>query len=263
MSAASIVEPSLEVEPGMPRWEGVQGELFASDRPASGNTGGRWFRDEAGTSWFLKLDMHHPGLQTSAEVVCARLLACLGYRAPEIHKLVRGGLHISAARDVGEAVGTTLFDDLDVPAVRQLRVVAAYLKDWDRVAPSTTNNLVHADGRLTLIDFGGTLGARALGRHKPGPVTSEAIGCFEAATELPTIWDEYRLQTGPDHPWRRVEPDDLCAAVARLSRLSDEQIVLTVEAARYPTSADAIAMIEALRVRRDTLIDGLARPLDR
>ncbi|MCB9716507.1 MAG: hypothetical protein H6712_21780 [Myxococcales bacterium] len=257
MSSSS--EPGFSVAPGWPSWPGVQGELYLAERPGGGNTGGRWFVDEAEVMWFLKLDMHHLGLQTSAEVISARVLACLGYRVPPTHKIIRGSLHLSVARDVGEAVDTTRFEDMDSSAVRQLRVICAYLKDWDRVAPRTSNNLVHADGRITLIDFGGTLGARALGQHKSGPVSSEAIGCYEATGELSVLWDGFRVAAESEHPWNRITPADVGAAVARLATLDDGLIERIVEAAQYPTARDAALMAEALRVRRDGLVEGLPR----
>ncbi|GEM_PF-5187359 len=238
-------------------WPGISGQLCACARPGGGSTGGRWFQDDDGTPWFLKSDPYHASLQSSAEVVSARVLATLGYPVPETHKLVVGEVHLSAARDVGEAIATTHFETLHVPAVRELRVFAAYLRDWDRIAPRSTNNLVHADGQITLIDFGGSLGARALGRHKPGPVSHKAIGCFPASRDIREIWGGFQFETRADHPWLALGPTDIDAALTKLARLDDQTLEEIVGLAAYPDQVAHATMVSALGTRRDTLVGDL------
>jgi phosphoglycolate phosphatase len=244
-------------EPRAHRWQGIQGGLTTAGRETAGITRGCWFEDEGGAQWFMKQDRHIQGLQTSAEVVGARIYDFFGYRVPEIQKMVVGDTHLVFSKDVGPVRDITDFTGLDHPDIRRLRVIAAYLADWGRIS-NAMDNLVTADGRLVLIDFGSTLGARSWGRLKPGPIFSPAVGYFAATRDFWVFFDEYAAGADSSHPWGRLTAADLPPLIARFEALRDDVIDEIVAAAQYPTEADARQVARALKWRRDAVIAGAA-----
>lgn len=232
------------------------GLLSETTRSSTGSTGGRWQRDKNGIDWFVKKDVHYPELQTSAEVIASNVYRHFGYNTPLTLKFIKNGVHFSASRDVGKSLRSTDFSTLDNPEIRQLRIVAAFLKDWDRLG-NPANNLVMPDGSVLLLDFGGTLGSRAQGRHKPGTIVSNAIGSFENSTDLSKIYDSFSVNASSMHPWNNLIRSDIEAVVLKFRALTNEKIESIVNEARYSSASDAQYMVDALKTRRDTIIDQL------
>jgi hypothetical protein len=232
------------------RLGGPVGKLVPIARYAGGSTGGRWYADELRVQWFVKADVHFPELQTSAEVISSEIYSFFGYHVPETFKLKQDGVPVSVSKDIGGDAQSTDFSGLDRQEVRQLRVVAAYLKDWDRLG-NAANNRLAKDGALTLLDFGGALGARARGEHKPGRVFSKAVGAFEATDDLSIIFDQFIVHADRTHPWNRITRDDVLSVVERFKLLTDEKIEEIVKRAQYSRKEDEDYMISALKKRRD------------
>lgn len=107
------------------------------------------------------------------------------------------------------------------------------------------------------MDFGGTLGSRALGRHKPGQVFSDAIGSFEATSDINTIYSTFGVQASPNHPWMMITRTDADAVIQKFRLLSDEKIEGIVTSAKYSNQADYNYMVQALKLRRDGIISHL------
>jgi len=225
-------------------------------RHAGGSTGGKWMKDEDGVVWFVKKDMHYPELQTSAEPIAARIYSHFGYNTPVTYKVIIKGVHHSASRDAGETSGASNFSDRNTSEIRQMRVVAAYLKDWDRLA-NHTNNQDMPDGSLLVLDFGGTLGSRARGEYKPGNIVSKAIGSFESTEDIKTIYTSFGISAGNDHPWKKITKDDAEKVIEKFKTLTDEKITAIVKTAQYSNPSDESYMIEALKTRRNGIIKNL------
>lgn len=230
------------------------GNLTPLDRESDGSTGGKWFVDENGINWFIKKDVHYSELQTSAEPIAAQIYQHFGYRTTTTVKLIdKNGVHFSASQDIGYDHTPTLFSDRDTSEIRQMRIVAAYLKDWDRLGnPSNNRNM--SDGSMVILDFGGTLGSRAQGHHKPGVIFSDAIGCFEATTDINTIYTSFVVMAPSNHPWTRVTRTDAKAVIQKFRNLTDEKIESIVASAGYTQEADRNYMVKALKLRRDGII---------
>lgn len=233
--------------------EGPLGDLDEVSREAGGSNGGSWFRDSKGTEWFLKTDRRYSDLQSSAEVISAKIYRHLGYPTPETVKVFDEGIPYSASKNTGTAAGITDLSGMNTPLIRRMRFVAAYLKDWDRLG-NYSNNLKFSDNQVVFIDFGGTLGSRAQGLHKPGTVFSEAIGAFEATTDINEIYGSFRFEAAQDHPWLQVSRRDALDAIEIFKTLGEKEISEIVKSARYKHSTDEEYMIHALIQRRNGII---------
>lgn len=235
---------------------GPIGQLIEVDRAAGGSTGGEWQSDESGTTWFVKRDVHYSELQTSAEAIASQIYRHFGYTTPDTVVFYHNGIRSSASRDIGPNHYATDFSNMNSSETRQIRVVAAYLKDWDRLA-TRSNNRKMIDGSVVILDFGGALGSRAQGRHKPGPVFSDAIGNFEATTDINTIYSSFNVEASPNHPWMEINRAHIQAVVQKFKLLTDEKIEGIVASAQYSSETDHDYMVRALKLRRDGIIANL------
>jgi hypothetical protein len=225
-------------------------------RKGGGFTQGHWERDEYGDLWFVKRDAVYPDLQTSAEVISARIYRFFGYQTPETIKFVRDGVPYSASKYIGDNLKPANLYDMNTSQVRKMRVVAAYLKDWDRLG-NLENTLRTPGHELYLIDFGGTLGSSARGRHKPGHVLHKEIGVFEPTTDIATIYDRFYVEASPKHPWNLITRSDAEELVTQFKGLTNNDIETIVEEAHYQNPSARKYMIEALELRRDGIIKSL------
>lgn len=246
-----------------PKCAKILGEFGPSGKlrylsPGGGSNDGRWFADEAGTRWFVKEDAVHPELQTGAEVVTATLYSHLGYTVPETAIVTIDGVRCSASRSLGSNLSLTVLEDADGTDFRQLRIFAAFFKDWDRLQYGP-NNFELGRKEFALFDFGGALGARARGEVKPGKSFSPQIGAFENTLSGAQILEGFRVDDLPStHAWRRVTASDIRSAIARFESLTDLKIDAAVDAAQYSRNTDAKYLKSALKQRRDALIKALA-----
>jgi hypothetical protein len=113
-----------------------------------------------------------------------------------------------------------------------------------------------------MFDFGGTLGSKARGEHKPTwdewSVFSDSVGAFENTKDIKVVFGWFHDRFKPDgHAWHNVGRDDALAAIDLLKNLSDSDLESIVRAARYSNKTDEEYMVEALKNRRDGLIEGL------
>lgn len=218
-----------------------------------------------GRDYSVKRDLAgFPELQTANEVITSALYRELGYRSPRTELVeadgkrhafvewmpaVDGWTHSSLAHD------TRVFSDNS--QFRQLRIFAAWLKDWDRLRMGP-NNLVTESGDAYLYDFGGSLGARAAEGLKPGPVWSNAVGAFEATSDGSQIIADFDISwLDAWHPWHNLTADDVKAARAALAGVTNETIDRIVAHARYSDPHDTWYVSMALKTRRDALIRDL------
>ncbi len=138
---------------------------------------------------------------------------------------------------------------------KQLRVFAAWLKDWDRLRGEHT---FETDSDIGLIDFGGTLGSRAEGNPKPGQVFSPQIGTFEKAISGKEIYQDFDVSwIFESHAWQNISLFTFREAAGKLAAVSDEDIEEAVALAQYSNASDAKEMAEALKSRRDALVQYL------
>ncbi len=242
------------------------GELKSTGEIGDGFTEGEWHINKAGERWFVKQDVKYNELQTSAEVISSHLYRFFGYKTPIIHKFIKGGTHYALVKDAGPFYRNTDFNksnlSMNTSQVRQLKVVAAFLKDWDRVG-NPHNNLVHLDENVTLIDFGGSLGGRARGEHKnPKKVFSPAIGGFEATKDIDVIYSSFQIQVNGPHPWRNLTQEDAAAIIEKFKQLKDSDIETIVDLAMYAKATDRNYMVHALKLRRDGIIEGLSSAIE-
>lgn len=241
---------------------GPFGQLMPSQRRGGGSTGGRWYVDEKGVEWFLKRDYIHPELQTSAEVISAAIYRTLGYNTPETHITYLNGVRYSAAKLLsGNLKLDTYLSGYNTPEFRQMRIVAAYLADWDRMQVGPNNFAIDANN-FAIFDFGGTLGARAQGEYKPGTIVSKTIGAFADTTDIKSIYDSFRIDHLPlEHPWNQITQEDIIAIIDKFKKLTNIEIENIVKQAQYSNKADELAMIRILENRRDGIIQNLAAHL--
>ena len=216
------------------------------------------YKDEIGQKWYLKEDLKFAELQTSAEVISSWIYRSFGYFAPETYIVHLAGRRYSASKLLPTGVDSTLQNSMpNTRNTRVMRVVAAFLKDWDRLRVGP-NNRIFSDNSIALYDFGGTLGARAQGGHKPGGVFSEAIGSYLPTSDLREIYDSFDVSWLPkSHPWRAIDMDDINYAVEIFREFDRRKIEEIVELAQFSDRRNQIKMIEALTSRRDAIVDGL------
>ncbi len=238
---------------------GPHGRLSFVEPAGHGSTGARWYVDESGVRWLVKLDPVHPELQTGAEVVSSIIYRYLGYRAAKSVVLAKGKIRASATASLGSNLKTsTLVSGFRDREFRQLRYFAAFLKDWDRLRVGP-NNFDLGQGQFAMFDFGGTLGARAQGEHKPGVVVSQAIGAIEGDLSLEQIVGSYRVDWLPEgHPWRqRLSIEDARDLLKRFTYLTDAVLDAAVEQAHYSQPSDSERLSLILKNRRDAMMRGL------
>ena len=229
-------------------------------RPASdtkGSTNSEWIIDEYGARQLIKKDVKYPHLQTSAEVISSKIYEHFGYNVPKITKSEKNGVPFVSVEEVKNVVGITDFRDQDNIKFRQLKIIAAYLIDWDRISNSN-NNLVTKDSEIFLIDFGGSLGSRARGEYKPGVVSSPATGSYfhhSKDADFAAILADYSVDNvTPEHPWFRVTDEDIIDLIPAFLRLDEDKILSIVEEAKYPLDSDKEIMKQALLMRRDAFL---------
>jgi len=255
---------------------------LAATPQSYGSQGGRFYRDSKGQVWFLKQDLRHPELQTGAEVISSWIYRHFGYPAPETYIVNLKGVRFSASRFLPEGQDTSLRSEMpDTPKFRGLRVVAAFLKDWDRL--HSHNNRLYSDGSISFHDFGGTLGARAKGEIKPGAAFSHAIGSFSApnpfesdgkTSKLPRgrkgedrnpmveLFDSYQVHSLPEnHPWRKLTVEDAKAVLESFRTLDSDLIIEIVERAQFSSWRDTHQMVKSLVARRNAFLENLLRHL--
>lgn len=230
------------------------------NRISNGSTGGYWVKDLQGLNFFIKFDVIYPELQTAASVISSRIYKRFGFSTPKIDIITLNGkrsIRISEIENV-KSYSNSLMSDKSF-SNKKLSVVANFLKDWDRLG-NPSNNLLLKNNNIALIDFGGTLGARAQGKIKPGKFINERIGTFSAGESFTKEFSSFRLPQNRNHPWNSLNQEDYL----RISEdfedvLSDEIIGSIVYAAKYSNIDDSIYMYKVLIKRRDLFIDGLKK----
>jgi len=219
---------------------------------------GVWHRDDEGRMWYLKPDEVYPELQTAAEVISSLVYRTGYYRAPYIQIVELGGKRYAAVEDLPRGEISRDLSEIESKDIKRLRIYSALLADWDRVRSYNSFIYDRAKGDFALFDFGGTLGARAMGMHKPGHVFSNAVGSFPNTRNFDEIYGAYRLDgLRTDHQWHNLSTGSYNEARQFLENLGDLEISLIVDAAKYSSWHDADYMKEALRNRRDALLEGL------
>jgi hypothetical protein len=231
-----------------------EGELAGSTKP-------KWYVDEDGVEWLLKEDVRHKELQTSAEVISSSIYRKLGFNAPNTHIVSLDGKRYAAVRSLGKDLEASSLEQNQSKQWKLAYFVGALLKDNDRIY-SAKNNFDLGDGNFALFDFGGTLGSKARGEHKemwPGwSKHSDAVGTFENTKDIEVIFGWFKDRFKPEgHAWSNVTKEDALEAVELLKTLSDSDIESTVKMAWYSNLSDESYMIEALKNRRDGMIERL------
>ena len=215
---------------------------------------GKWYKDEAGLNWYAKPDEVHAELQTAAEVISSEIYRELGYFAPRVViREINGVRHAVISELPTDGVPSDNLADVHSAELRQMRFIAAYLKDWDRM--QSENNFRYGTSDFAIFDFAGSLGSRAQGEFKPGTVVSEAIGAYDGSEDAAKIYNSFKPMGLPkNHAWMQVTRADAEVIVAKLKTLTDNKLIRIVAAAKYTQASDTRYMTEALRTRRDALI---------
>jgi len=232
--------------------DGIEVEAFQS------STGGKWVRDSQDQIWFEKPDTQHSELQTSAEAISSRIYRLFGFNVPETHKIKKGTKYFSVSKYIGQKTRPSNLADIKDTDHALMRILAAYLKDWDR-AGNPNNNRVTKENVLYLIDFGGSLGARARGDFKDGPIISEAIGALDTGSNQ-DIYTSFKPDLDSKHPWMKVNKKDYLPNATRiLVWLTDGNLYDIVREANFSRKEDEVQMFEILKQRRDNLVAELVR----
>lgn len=219
-----------------------------------GSNDGEWYRARNRAEYFGKVGAG----QASAEVIASLTYRFFGYETADTYRQVSAGEVRVFSREVKNVKGYADFTTMNSAPFRRLRFAATFLADTDRWKPA--NNLLRKDGRVVLIDFGGTLGFTATGLTKNDePSVSEEIGSFSGALSMDEIYDSFIGSTPDRHPWSNVTVKDARDFVKRLQEFSDEIITDIVKAAAYSDPNDERYMIQALIQRRDVMIQGLVQ----
>ena len=257
-----LMKEEYEVLEYSVRNKAPEGSLTGTSGPSGygGSTGGIWATDEKGTKWFLKPDPIYPELTTANEMICSHIYHELGYSVPDIALITIKNKRYAAVKFILHKGHVDVSRKINDPQFRQLRVFAAFLKDWDRVHEHT-NVLDTGMGHYVLIDFGGCLGGRAQGGHKPGFKVSNEIGCFEKNSNIQQIYEDFNIimrGTGMPHPaFAAIKPHDIDVAVDKLMHLHDSGIAHAVQSAHYSNRENTTYMIDALVQRSNTIITKL------
>lgn len=220
-----------------------------------------WFVDEQGSRWLLKSDRGSYEQQTGAEVATAKIYEALGYPVPETKIVYYKGIRYVASKELENTFGQTNLDGVTSDEFGALYYFAAFLKDWDRLeigSDEQANNFDLGDGAFALIDFGGSLGSRALGESKPSldaKTSPHSIGGFESTADSVVILQGYDPSNlSASHPWNSLRPEEMQLALNRFRNLSNEEIALAVAAAQYTDPEASDYLIQALINRRNGMI---------
>lgn len=252
------------------------GRLSAVDIRTTARQGGVWMKDDANHYWMVKPDNYFPELTASTEVISSLIYSHFGLYTPKTVKVWIDGKAYAAVRSVGRGLDNSLLLYMYEPKWRAMRMPAAFLKDWDRIHEGP-NNFIIGPKDFIPYDFGGTLGARATGKHKPGPVFSDAVGSYTAQT-FKEMYDGFRLTDPTDpnrlnpntppiplpdwHPWAQVTREDQKLALKGFESLTDANIRQYVHFAAYSQPSDEDYMIRTLISNRDAFILGLQNEIN-
>lgn len=221
-----------------------------------------WQTDSTNRRFYLKEDRGVPEGQTAAEVITSEVYRRLGYETPATYIIYQDGKRYSASQEI---VGQSEQSDLtgfNSKKFRALRFFAAYLKDWDRLqigADGNGNNFDLGGKKFAMIDFGGSLGFRAMGESKPSLFTFPnlpEVGGFELTRNPDILMAGFDLSNieSDDHPWKNLSREDYEFALKQFRKLLDKDIIEIVKSAKYSNPNAEIYMIDALITRRDGFI---------
>jgi len=248
-------------------------------------------RDGTGRTFLVKLgDRDHPEANSAAAVITARVLYLLGYHVPANTVVTIAGTGVCEFD--GRRAEASLFIDDNVLGffkfdklryrreMRALRLVAAWLDDLDRCAGNTL--AVFRSGRTWyyLIDFDSSLGLwqgrpkqpwrgyryawdpnwsacnlmtlggmeRQMIKHdKP---FSAAVGIFYADDFDPLAWK----QCQPNSAFRFMTREDAKWMAGKIARITPQQILAIVKAARYSGARDERHVYDMLMARREKIL---------
>lgn len=210
--AASVVVPPAGTPPNVD-------SLTLIGRKTKGATPGAFYQDTAtGQRWLLKF----PDSEDVArnEVLAGKLYELAGIEVPELHVVKFQGRFALASR---------LIDDIQEVGADRLRAtpsvlegfgVDAWLANWDSIGLNFDNTVLRG-GRAIRIDVGGSLRYRATGGLKGADWRDEVL-------EIDTMRNR---ATAPQaaRVFGSMTQAQLEAAVARVLRISDDDIRATVE----------------------------------
>ncbi|MGE0634372.1 MAG: hypothetical protein AB7O96_18295 [Pseudobdellovibrionaceae bacterium] len=227
-----------------------------------GNTGGNSqtkiiVTDRSGDLWVLKADRGPIELQTGADVIASQIYRSLGYAAVRSYIVQFEGQRYAATSYLGNRLPLDRFlNDINTPEFRQLRIFASFLKDWDRLRG--THNLALGKGKFGIMDFGGTLGSKALGDPKPGDAFSQQVGTFEPTNNGQKILEDFHVDwILKSHAWHKLTVKDLKSAAASLRTLTNNEMKKIVQSAEYSDARDSQYLLQSLIIRRNALIEFL------
>lgn len=233
---------------------GPEGQLRFYSRSDKGVTGGQWFKDDGGQLWFVKKDLIHKELQSSAAVIASKIYAHFGFVVPDIYKIEHEGEFYTVSKFMGPDYFHEELYDWKGGQARELSFVAEFLNDVDR-GYNPGNILFSEERGWALIDFGASLGASASGGFKPDtPVISKAVGGLSADVDYQKCLEESKGPAPKTHPWQKVTSFDVFRLEARFKRLTKAKIKEIVALAQYSNSQDARRVIEILHRRRHAFL---------
>lgn len=224
---------------------------------------GTFFKDERGHIWYLKKAFGYPELQTAAEVISSEVYRYLGYLAPETHIVVHDGVRFSASRLLPKGKDVTFKDEMpNTSQTRAMRVVAAFLKDWDRLTLEP-NNRLFADGSFGVSNFTGALDSRTRSQSTRGNLVGDVLSSFGESSDIAEVFGSYRVdQLTENHPWRQFSLADAGFAIEMFRTLDRKKITEIVDKASFSDRRNRLKMIEALSSRRNTIMDQLRWYID-
>lgn len=228
------------------------GKTAKKVKGSAGSNPGGFYRDADGAEWFIKFPK--ATAQVSAEDVTAALARKMGLHTKE-YVSFQDGQHVAIAGpkvSMQKTTASNLNAWHDQDALADQFVHAAWTRNWDAVGLEF-DNLVVMDGKLSVIDYGGSLMWRAQGGLKQGglpKVVEELTSLRNSGTNPQTSKVFGKLKD--KHIAERV--------LEKLSGITDEDLVGILAKGNF-AEADHVAVLEGLKARRDYLLEWAAKKL--
>ncbi len=181
-----------------------------------GSNQGGTYRDKEGNQFYVKEGKTADHVKN--ELAAAALFRLAGGNTLT-YRPVEGGTHTATALEKLDKNNVHQFTDAERAQAQKDFAVHAWLANWDSVGTGG-DNLAIKDGKVTSLDFGGSLLYRAQGGEK---------GAFfgSAATEMET------MRMGSKNPdavglYGKMTPEQVAESAKHVTSISDEAIKQTV-----------------------------------
>lgn len=220
---------------------------------STGSNPGGFYRAADGEEWFLKFPKSVG--QVGAEQSTASLARKMGLATKDYQTFAVGDSHVAIASPKASFTQKThaqLAKWANQDELTDQFVHAAWTRNWDVVGMGADNLVEGAAGRLTTVDYGGSLLWRAQGTLKADGLT-DVVGELESLRKGPNP-DAVKVfgHLSDEQVAKRIQ--------ATLAKVTDLDIDQAVAAGNFE-AADGAKIAKGLKARRDWLVEWAEKKL--